>query len=140
RARPGPEPTAADADVVLGHVGAEAFLGGQMRLDVEAARGALARRLGEDPLAAAGRVRATVDEAMALAFRRHCAERGYDPSARPLYAFGGAGPVHACPVAELLGADRVIVPPDAGVGSAIGLLAAPPRGDLARTHWLRLAP
>jgi N-methylhydantoinase A len=109
-----------------------------MRLDVDAARGALERRLGGDALAAAARVRAAVDEAMALAFRRHCAERGYDPAARPIYAFGGAGPVHACAVAELLGADRVIVPPDAGVGSAVGLLAAPPRVDLARTSWVRL--
>src|SRR5262249_34502203 len=56
------------------------------------------------------------------------------------YAFGGAGPVHACAVADLLGAARVIVPPDAGLGSAIGLLAAAPRVDLARTLWLRLDP
>jgi N-methylhydantoinase A len=138
--RPDPDPTVTDADVVLGYVGADAFLGGQMRLDVEAARGALGRRLGGEPLAAAARVRAAVDEAMALAFRRHCAERGYDPAARPLYAFGGAGPVHACGVAELLGANRVLVPPEAGVGSAFGLLAAPPRVDLARTLWLRLDP
>jgi N-methylhydantoinase A len=136
--RPDSEPTVTDADVVLGLVGADAFLGGRMRLDVDAARGALERRLGGDALAAAARVRAAVDEAMALAFRRHCAERGYDPAARPIYAFGGAGPVHACAVAELLGADRVIVPPDAGVGSAVGLLAAPPRVDLARTSWVRL--
>jgi N-methylhydantoinase A len=138
RPRPDPDATVTDADVVLGHVGAEAFLGGQMRLDVAAARDALGVRLGGEPLAAAVRVRAAVDEAMALAFRRHCAERGYDPSARPIYAFGGAGPVHACGVADLLGAGRVIVPPDAGIGSAIGLLSAPPRVDLARTLWLRL--
>src|SRR5215210_199284 len=109
-----------------------------MRPDASAKSDALSGRLGDDPLAAAVRVRAAVDEAMALAFRRHCAERGYDPSARPLYAFGGAGPVHACGVAELLGASRVLVPPDAGVGSAMGLLAAPPRVDLARTLWVRL--
>jgi N-methylhydantoinase A len=132
------EPTVTDADVVLGHVGADAFLGGRMRLDVAAAERALEARVGGKALEAAARVRAAVDESMALAFRRHCAERGRDPSARPLYAFGGAGPVHACAVAELLGARRVIVPPAAGVGSAVGLLAAPPRLDLARTLLLRL--
>jgi N-methylhydantoinase A len=127
------EPTVTDADVVLGHVGADAFLGGRMRLDAAAAERALTARIGGPALEAAARVRAAVDESMALAFRRHCAERGRDPSARPLYAFGGAGPVHACAVASLLGAQRVIVPPAAGVGSAVGLLAAPPRVDLART-------
>jgi N-methylhydantoinase A len=147
------EPTVTDADVVLGHVGADAFLGGRMRLDVAAAERALVSRIAGAPAAsertgsprdptaaleAAARVRAAVDESMALAFRRHCAERGYDPGARPLYAFGGAGPVHACAVAELLGSHRVIVPPAAGVGSAVGLLAAPPRVDLARTSLQRL--
>jgi N-methylhydantoinase A len=147
------EPTVTDADVVLGHVGADAFLGGRMRLDVAAAERALVSRIAGAPAAsertgsprdptaaleAAARVRAAVDESMALAFRRHCAERGYDPGARPLYAFGGAGPVHACAVAELLGSHRVIVPPAAGVGSAVGLLAASPRVDLARTSLQRL--
>jgi N-methylhydantoinase A len=153
------EPTVTDADVVLGHVGADAFLGGRMRLDVAAAERALVSRIGDAPapsgqagsprdpaapparstaLEAAARVRGAVDESMALAFRRHCAERGYDPGARPLYAFGGAGPVHACAVAELLGSSRVLVPPAAGVGSAVGLLAAPPRVDLARTSLQRL--
>ncbi len=134
--RSDPDPTVTDADVVLGYVGVEAFLGGRMRLDAAAAERALAVRLGGDPLAAAVRVRTAIDEQMALAFRRHCAERGYDPAERPLYAFGGAGPVHACGVAELLGIRRVIVPPAAGVGSAIGLLSAPPRVDVARTHFL----
>jgi N-methylhydantoinase A len=133
------EPTVTDADVVLGHVGAEAFLGGKMRLDVEAAQRALVARLGGEALGAAARVRTAIDEQMALAFRRHCAERGYDPAERPVYAFGGAGPVHAAAVAELLGAHRVIVPPAAGVGSAVGLLAAPPRVDLARTHFLEVS-
>jgi N-methylhydantoinase A len=132
------EPTVTDADVVLGYVGADAFLGGRMKLDVAAAERALVDRIGGTVLEAASRVRAAVDESMALAFRRHCAERGYDPGARPLYAFGGAGPVHACAVAELLGATRVLVPPAAGVGSAVGLLAAPPRVDLARTSLQRL--
>ncbi|HEV8638819.1 MAG TPA: hydantoinase/oxoprolinase family protein [Chloroflexota bacterium] len=132
------EPTVTDADVVLGHVGVDAFLGGRMRLDAAAAERALATRIGGGALEAAARVRAAVDESMALAFRRHCAERGRDPSARPLYAFGGAGPVHGCAVAELLGTRRVIVPPAAGVGSAVGLLAAPPRVDLARTLLQRL--
>jgi N-methylhydantoinase A len=162
RARHDAEPTVTDADVVLGYVGAEAFLGGRMRLDVEAARRALLARLGpaatgsdgrrgqrevdgqgvdaRQALELASRVRTAIDEQMALAFRRHCAERGYDPAERPVYAFGGAGPVHACSVAELLGARRVIVPPAAGVGSAVGLLAASPRVDLARTHFLEVGP
>ncbi|TAK22426.1 MAG: hydantoinase/oxoprolinase family protein [Chloroflexota bacterium] len=136
--RPDAEPTVTDADLVLGYIGADSFLGGTMALDEPAAREALERRFRMAPTEAAERVRDAVDEDMALAFRRHCAERGYDPAALPLYAFGGAGPAHACGVAVRLGIERIIVPPAAGIGSAIGLLAAPPRVDLARTQIVRV--
>ncbi len=127
------DPTVTDADVVLGYIDPEGFLGGRLRLDRDAAGRALVDALGGDPIASAERIRDTVDEEMALAFRRHCAERGYDPASLPLYAFGGAGPVHACGVARRLGIGRICVPAAAGVGSAIGLVGAPPRVDLVRT-------
>jgi len=127
------DPTVTDADVVLGYIDPDGFLGGRLRLDRDAAFRALVDAFGGDPIASAERVRDTVDEEMALAFRRHCAERGHDPTSLPLYAFGGAGPVHACGVARRLGISRIWVPAAAGVGSAIGLVGAPPRVDLVRT-------
>jgi N-methylhydantoinase A/oxoprolinase/acetone carboxylase beta subunit len=123
--RGGHEATVTDADLALRRIpGAHAFPGLGM-LDVEAARGAL----GRAGVTAEGVVM-VVDTLMAQAVRAVTVERGVDPRALPLVAFGGAGPLHACGVAERLGIATVIVPPRAGVFSAVGLLAAPRREEV----------
>jgi N-methylhydantoinase A len=133
--RGGDQPTVTDADLLLGYLDPDFFLGGAMRLDRAAAERAiagLAGRLGRDLTATAWGIHRLVNESMAAAARMHAVERGKDPRAYPLFAFGGAGPVHAYRVAELLGMRTVIVPPAAGVGSTAGFLAAPLAFDLAR--------
>jgi N-methylhydantoinase A len=143
--RPGPasygfggsQPTVTDADLVLGYLDPGYFLGGRMRLDLEAARTAISEQLAA-PLAleiddAAWTVHQIVNENMANAARVHAAEHGVDPATLPIFAFGGAGPVHAYRVAEKLGVTEVIVPFGAGVGSTFGLLAAPLATDVVRT-------
>ncbi|MCC6626154.1 MAG: hydantoinase/oxoprolinase family protein [Chloroflexi bacterium] len=133
--RGGAWPTVTDADLLLGYLDPGFFLGGAMRLDraaAERAIGALAAHLDRDSTATAWGIHRLVNESMAGAARMHCVEHGQDPRAYPLFAFGGAGPVHAYRVAELLGSRTVIVPPAAGVGSTAGFLAAPLAFDLAR--------
>ena len=105
--RGGTEPTVTDADLVLGYLDPGFFLGGEMSLDVEAARAAITEHVAE-PLgltveAAAWGIHRLVNEDMASAARVHAAERGHDPTGLPLFAFGGAGPVHAFGVARALG-------------------------------------
>jgi len=141
--RGGDLPTVTDADVVLGRIGAADFAGGTMPLDDGAARRALAAHVGEPlglegPLAALG-VSEMVDENMANAARVHAIERGKDLAARTLIAFGGAAPVHAARVAEKLGIREVVIPRDAGVGSAIGFLAAPVSYEVVRSRYVRLS-
>ncbi|MDQ6674446.1 MAG: hydantoinase/oxoprolinase family protein [Chloroflexota bacterium] len=141
-ARGGTEPTVTDADLLLGYLDAGFFLGGRMRLDVEAARVAVTSRLA-DPLGlsvahAAWTVHQVVNENMANAARTHAVERGRDSRNFPLFAFGGAGPVHAYRVAQKLGVRELIAPFAAGVGSAIGMLAAPLAFDFVRTAAARL--
>jgi N-methylhydantoinase A len=139
--RGGQEPTVTDADLVLGYLNPSYFLGGRMRLDVEAARRALARvalPLGLSLEEAAWGIHQIVNENMANAARAHLAERGADPRRMPLFAFGGAGPVHAYHLATILRSPAVIVPLGAGVGSTIGLLAAPLAFDFARSAYGRL--
>src|SRR5206468_11559956 len=105
-----------------------AVFGSLGRLDAEAARTALdAAGVG------AADVVAVVDAAMERALRAVSVERGVDPSALALVAFGGAGPLHACALAEALGMAAVVVPPRAGVLSAVGLLCAPRQRDLVRS-------
>jgi 5-oxoprolinase (ATP-hydrolysing) len=131
--RGGSAPTVTDANLLLGYLGADSFLGGRMRLDVAAARAAvadLAGRLGRDPVAAAWGVHGVVNESMAAAARMHVLERGRDPRRLTLVAFGGAGPAHAAAVGRLLGARRVVVPGGAGATSALGFLLAPETLDL----------
>lgn len=138
----GTEPTVTDADLVLGYLDPGFFLGGEMKLNQQAALAALVRlgdRLGLDPVAAAWGVHRVVNEDMAGAARVHAAERGKDPARFALLAFGGAGPVHAYRVAESLGSPTVIVPPAAGVGAALGFLVAPLAFDFARTFYTPLA-
>jgi N-methylhydantoinase A len=121
--RGGTQPTVTDAHVVLGNIRAERMSGG-VQLDVKAARKAvegIARRLGRSAEETARAIIATADATMARALRRVSVERGVDPRQCALVAFGGGGPLHACGLAEIVGATRVLVPPHAGVLSALGL-------------------
>ena len=139
--RGGQEPTVTDADLVLGYLDPEYFLGGKMRLDLEAARKALlhlAQRIGTTVEQAAWGVYQIVNENMANAARAHLGERGKDPRRMPMYAFGGAGPVHGYRVAEILRLPALISPFGAGVGSTFGLLAAPLAFDFVRSAYSRL--
>ena len=126
--RGGREATVTDADLLLGHLDAGYFLGGEMPLDVASAEAAF-RHLGCHP---ADVVR-VVREQMAAAAQMHAVERGKDIRRCTLVAFGGAGPVHAAAVARILGITDVIIPPLPGVASAFGLLAAPPAFEYAHS-------
>ncbi|HLZ10529.1 MAG TPA: hydantoinase/oxoprolinase family protein, partial [Chloroflexota bacterium] len=126
--RGGGLPTVTDADLVLGYLDPAYFLGGAMQLDRDAASAAIREYISE-PLDlsiadAAWAIHRVVNENMASAARIHAVERGKDVRQYPIFAFGGAGPVHAFRVAEILAIDRVIVPFAAGVGSTFGFLAA----------------
>ena len=138
----GAEPTVTDADLVLGYLDPAFFLGGRMRLDVAAAKRAIeervARPLGLSPTEAAWGIHRVVNENMAAAARIHGIERGKDLRAYPLFAFGGAGPVHAWAVGRILKVPRVLVPFGAGAISAWGLLVAPLAFDFVRTASQRL--
>jgi N-methylhydantoinase A len=140
--RGGTEPTVTDADVVLGRIDPETFSGGKMALDAEAAKRAIAERIGEKLDLAADHaalgISEIVDENMASAARVHGIESGKDLRPRTLIAFGGAAPLHAARVAEKLGIGRVLVPINAGVGSAVGLLRAPVAYEIVRGKLTRL--
>ena len=144
--RGGDRATVTDADVILGRLDPGRFAGGSMALDTEAAAGALRRHVGEPwrgadcPVGdAADAVSEIVDENMAAAARAHAAEWGKDTVGRTLIAFGGAAPIHAARIAEKLGLDAVLVPPAAGVGSAMGFLAAPVAFEVVRSRYVRLS-
>jgi N-methylhydantoinase A len=139
----GSEPTVTDADLVLGRIDAQKFSGGKIALDGVAAAGAVAQKIGE-PLGlaadhAALGISEMVDENMANAARVHAIESGKDVRARTLIAFGGAAPLHAARVAQKLGIGRVLIPENAGVGSAVGLLRAPVAYEIVRGRLLRLS-
>lgn len=139
--RGGSAPTVTDADLVLGMLDADGFLGGTMRLEAAAAYqaiGALGRRLGMSEKATAVGVYKLVCDAMAAAVRSHAADNGLDWRNLRILAFGGAGPVHACYVAELLEGHEVVFPPLASVLSAYGTLVSPTRLDLARGYMCPL--
>jgi N-methylhydantoinase A len=141
-ARGGTHPTVTDADLYLGYLSPEYFLGGEMTLDLDAVGRALdehvARPLGLTLEQAAIGIHSVVNENMAAATRMHAAEKGRDPRRYGLIAFGGAGPVHAYGVARLLKLRRIICPLGAGVTSALGLLVAAPAIDLVRSYVARL--
>ncbi len=131
-------PTVTDADLVLGYLDPGFFLGGEMTLDVEAARTAIRTHIAE-PLGltveqAAWGIHRLVNEDMARTTRVHATERGHDATGLPLFAFGGAGPVHAFGVGASLGTTTVIVPAAAGVMSSVGVLAAPLATDAVRSR------
>jgi N-methylhydantoinase A len=138
----GREPTVTDADLVLGYLDPDFFLGGRMRLDIDAARRAITdfvgKPMGFDLARAAWSIHRVVNENMAAAARIHGIERGKDLRAYPLFAFGGAGPVHGWNVGRILKVPRVLVPFGAGAASALGLLAAPLAFDFVRTASQRL--
>ncbi len=139
--RGGTSPTVTDADLVLGLLDADNFLGGDMKLDREAAETAVGS-LGEDlnlsRIQAARGIFRVVTESMVAAVRTHATDRGIDWRGMPLFAFGGAGPVHACEVAALLQSSEVIVPPQPSVLSAFGTLVTSVRLDLVRSDLVRV--
>jgi N-methylhydantoinase A len=141
--RGGTDPTVTDADLVLGRIDPQKFSGGKMTLDFDGARGAIADRVGSQldlsvEHAALG-VSEMVDENMANAARVHAIESGKDLRPRSLIAFGGAAPLHAARVAEKLGIAHVLIPSNAGVGSAVGLLRAPVAYEIVRSNLMRLS-
>jgi N-methylhydantoinase A len=135
----GTEPTVTDANVVLGRMDPNRFLGGELPLDVEAARHAIkrhiARPLGLSETAAARAVIEIAVMNMSLAVRQVSTERGYDPRDFVMVAFGGAGPLHASSVARSLHIPLVLIPNFPGQFSASGMLMAEPRHDFVRTHY-----
>jgi N-methylhydantoinase A len=136
-------PTVTDADTVLGIVDPGTFAGGSVNLDARAAEVALERSLAR-PLdmsveISAYAVHEIVCESMASAARVHAVEKGKSIADYTMIAFGGAAPLHAARVAEKLGVTRVIVPADAGVGSAVGFLHAPVAYEVVRSHHALLA-
>jgi N-methylhydantoinase A len=139
----GDEPTVTDASLVLGYLGADATLGGDLDLDpgrAETVMADLASEAGLDgALAAARGVYRVANATMTRAVRGVTVERGHDPRRLALVAFGGAGPMHAALLAEHLKVGTVLVPPATGVLSALGLLAADERHDAVRTHRTALA-
>ncbi len=138
----GCEPTVTDADLVLGYIDPDAFAGGRMRLDREAAEAAIRENIAEpagmETVRAAWGIHDIVNQNMATAARLHILERGEDPRQFTLVAFGGAGPIHAHRMAAALGITRTLYPVGAGVASAHGLLVAPMALDLVRTYHARL--
>ena len=140
--RGGQEPTVTDADLVLGRLNPDYFLGGEMHLDLDKVLGVfkhgVAHALKIPTMDSALGVQRIVDETMAAATRMHLAEKGRDPRRYTLIAFGGAGPVHAYNLARLLKMKRILVPLGAGVASALGFLVAPPATDMARSYVARL--
>ncbi len=140
--RGGRIPTVTDANLVLGRLSAGNFLGGRMRLDESAGRSALAglaRDMDSDVLAAALGVVRVANATMERAIRTISVERGFDPRQFTLLAFGGAGPLHACEMAEALGIRTVVIPRYPGILCALGLLVADLSVDASRTVLLPLA-
>jgi len=131
-----------DANLLLGRITPARFAGGRLALDRDAAAravgGALADSLDLPTDASAAAVAEVVEEAMASAARTYAAEKGCDLEAWTLLAFGGAAGLHAAGVARRLGIGEIVLPPNAGVGSAIGFLAAPISFELVRSEYMRI--
>jgi len=138
----GKEPTVTDADLALGYLDPNYFLGGAMKLDKESAQQAIeekiAKPLGVTPIEATWGIHDLINETMAGAAKTHIAEKGGNPKIVTVCAFGGAGPVHAYGLAKKLEAPTILVPPIAGVGSALGFFTAPRAFDLVRSHKVGL--
>jgi len=140
--RGGENPTVTDADLLLGYLDPDYFLGGTMPLDRAASEKAMAAKiagpLGTSVEEAAFGIHDLINETMAAAAKTHIAEKGGNPNIVTISAFGGAGPVHAYGLAKKIGAPRILVPPLAGVGSALGFFTAPVAFDLTRSHRVAL--
>ncbi|MFH1115892.1 MAG: hydantoinase/oxoprolinase family protein [Pseudomonadota bacterium] len=138
----GEDPTVTDADLTLGYLDPDYFLGGTMPLNLEAAHKAIeekvAKLLNTSVTEAAFGIHDLINETMAAAAKTHIAEKGGNPNVITITAFGGAGPVHAYGLARKIGAPKVIVPPLAGVGSALGFFTAPVAFDMVRSHRVGL--
>ena len=141
--RGGARPAVTDADLVLGKLDPDNFAGGSIQLHAAQSRDALDVHIGKtlemDAVEAAFGVAEMVDENMANAARVHAVENGEDLSEYTMIAFGGAAPLHAGRLCEKLGVERLIVPPGAGVGSAIGFLRAPFSFEANRSVYMRLS-
>ena len=139
----GADPAVTDANLILGRLDATDFAGGAFDLDPQAAAqavlGGVGEALSQTAVEAALGIVEIVDENMAAAARVHAIERGMEIEDRTMIAFGGAAPVHALRVAEKLGIRKVVVPVNAGVGSAVGLLLAPVAYEVVRSHYQRLS-
>ncbi|MCC3701823.1 hydantoinase/oxoprolinase family protein [Rouxiella badensis] len=141
--RGGELPTVTDANLVLGLLDPDAFLGGRMTLDVAAARKAISRiaePLGLSIEDAAWGIHEVANSKMAEALRTHSVEKNVSPHQMTMLAFGGAGPSHAWSLAKILSVKKVYFPNGAGVYSAFGLLTAPPSADFVRSDRCRLQP
>ena len=140
--RGGGAPTITDADIVLGRIDPSRFAGGKIALDVDAARRAvatdIATPLGLDDRMAAFGITEMVDETMSNAARVHAVEQGKVAAEHALIAFGGAAPLHVGRLADKLGVDKIVVPTEAGVGSAIGFLRAPVAYEVVRSRNMRM--
>jgi N-methylhydantoinase A/oxoprolinase/acetone carboxylase beta subunit len=140
--RGGTDPCVTDADLLLGYLDENYFLGGEMKLDKEGARRGveekIAKPLEVSFIQAIWGIHDLINETMAAAAKTHIAEKGGNPKIVTIAAFGGAGPVHAYGLAKKLGAPRLLVPPNAGVGSAMGFFTAPRAFDLLRSHKISL--
>jgi len=138
----GTDPAVTDADLYLGYLNPDYFLGGEMKLEMATVENAIeekvAKPLGLSTLDAAIGIHNIVNENMAAATRMHLAEKGRDPRRYQMIAFGGAGPVHAYGLAQILKLKRLIVPLGAGVTSALGFLVAAPAIDYVRSYVSRL--
>jgi N-methylhydantoinase A len=145
--RGGTEPTITDANLVLGRIGKGSFLGGEMQLDEAAAQqaiGAIAAKMGLEGTDAvdemASGILSIATLSMAAAIKRITIERGLDPREFPLVAFGGGGPLHSATLARELSLPEVIIPPEPGIFSALGMLLADARVDETRTFLKPLSP
>lgn len=140
--RGGAKPAVTDADLILGRLDPNNFAGGSIKLDASLAENALKSELGDqlkmDATTSAFGLAEVVDENMANAARVHAVENGEDLSEYTMIAFGGAAPLHAGRLCEKLGVNRLLVPPGAGVGSAIGFLRAPFSFEANRSVYMTL--
>lgn len=138
----GEHPTVTDADLLLGKLDPQSFAGGSMRLDTGAAHTAInskiSSQLGGATEEAAYAISEVVNENMANAARMHAVESGCELDTYTMIAFGGAAPVHAARLCQKLGVDSLLIPPGAGVGSAIGFLKAPFSYESLRSSVMRL--
>ena len=138
----GENPTVTDADLVLGYLDPNFFLGGTMKLNIEKSKKAIqekiAKALGTTMVEAAFGIHDLINETMAAAAKTHIAEKGGNPNVITMAAFGGAGPVHSYGLGRKIGAPAILVPPLAGVGSALGFFTAPVAFDLSRSHRVSL--